>query len=195
MIVELIITALLLGWVLKGKFGRLADANINHSWMIFAPLGLGVLSCALINTHIVPFSSPILAAIHILGLSTWIAFTATNIKIPGAKLILAGLVINLVAVAANGGTMPVSYDSVVIAYGKQGAKQWMAVFPYVKNMLINPATKLSLLCDIVPVPRPFSMGCIYSIGDIITSFGGFIAIIALMRSPSRSERKAAQEMA
>jgi hypothetical protein len=189
MILEAILTALLLGWALKGRFSRLADARINYAWMIFVPLGLAIAAILLNRSHAVPFSSPIFGAVHILGLVTWIVFAAANTSIPGAKLILAGLVVNLIAVAANGGTMPVSYGGVVIAYGKQGAEHWMAVFPQVKDMLIDHTTRLWLLCDVVPVPRPFAMGFVYSVGDIITSVGGFIAIVALMRSPSRSERK------
>lgn len=192
MILEVILTALLLGWALKGRFGRLADAHINYAWMIFVPLGLAVTSGMLNGYGAVALSSPLFGAMHILGLSTWIVFAAANMAIPGAKLILAGLVVNLIAVAANGGTMPVSYDSIIVTYGEQGAKHWMAVFPQVKDMLISHATKLRFLCDVVPMPRPFSMGCVYSIGDVITSVGGFIAIIALMRAPSRSERKAAR---
>jgi len=192
MILEAILTALLLGWALRGSLSRLADTRLNYAWMIFVPLGLSIASSALNYAHAVPSSSPIFGAVHILGLVTWIVFTVANISIPGAELILAGLVVNLVAVAANGGTMPVSYGGLVIAYGKEGARHWMAVFPRVKDMLIDHTTRLWLLCDVVPIPRPFSMGFVYSIGDIITSIGGFIAIVALMRKPSRSERKSAE---
>lgn len=192
MIVEVILTALLLGWVLKGRLTRLADAPIRYAWMIFVPLGLAIASRALNCSHAVSFSSPIYGAVNVLGLATWCVFVVANRRIPGAKLILAGLLVNLLALAANGGTMPVSYDSVIITYGKEGARHWMAVFPFVKDMLIGPSTRLSFLCDVVPIPRPFSLGCVYSVGDIITSIGGFIAIVALMRAPSRSERKPAQ---
>lgn len=192
MILEAILTALILGWALRGSLCRLADARLNYAWMIFVPLGLAIASSALNRAHAVPLSSPIFGAVHILGLVTWIVFTAANISIPGAKLILAGLVVNLIAVAANGGTMPVSYAGLVAAYGKEGAKHWMEVFPQVKHMLIDHTTRLSLLCDVVPIPRPFSMGFVYSIGDIITSIGGFVAIVALMRTPSRCERKSAE---
>lgn len=192
MILEAILTALLLGWALKGSVSRLADARLHYTWMIFVPLGLAAASTLLNSYHAVPFSSPIFGAVHILGLVTWIVFTVANIAIPGAELILAGLVVNLIAVAANGGTMPVSYDGLVIAYGKEGVKHWLAVFPQVKEMLIDHTTRLWLLCDVVPIPRPFSMGFVYSIGDIITSIGGVIAIVTLMRTPSRSERKSAE---
>ena len=192
MILEAILTALLVGWGLKGRFGRLADAPIRYAWMIFVPLGLAVSSWALNFSHAVPHSSPLYGAVNVLGLATWCVFVVANRGIPGAKLILAGLLANLLAVAANGGMMPVSYDGVIATYGKQGAKHWMAVFPYVKDMLIGPATKLRFLCDVVPIPRPFSMGCVYSIGDIIASIGGFVAIVALMRAPSPSERKPAK---
>jgi hypothetical protein len=192
MVLEAILTALLLGWALKGRFGRLADAHINYAWMIFVPLGLAIASGMLNHSHAVPYSSPLFGAVRILGLVTWIVFAAANMSIPGAKLILAGLVVNLIAVAANGGTMPVSYDSVIVTYGEKGARHWMAVFPQVKDMLISNATRLRFLCDVVPLPRPFSMGCVYSVGDIITSVGGFIAIVALMRAPSRSESRAAR---
>ncbi len=191
MILEAILTALLLGWALKGKFGRLADAPIKYGWMIFVPLGLAVATNLLNRPQAILFTSPMFAVVHILGLVTWIVFTTANHAIPGAKLILAGLVVNLIAVAANGGTMPVSHEAQIIAYGEKSAKHVLAAYPFVKGMLIDHTTKLRLLCDVVPDPASVSMGCVYSAGDIITSIGGFIAIVALMRAPSRSERKAA----
>lgn len=192
MIVELILTALLLGWGLRGKITRLADARLKYAWMIFVPLGLSVSTSLLDCYNAIPFSSPIFSFARVLGLVTWCVFVVGNMRLPGAKLILAGLLLNVLAVVANGGIMPVSYDGIIVAYGKQGAAHWMKVFPCVNKMLIGPHTRLWVLCDIFPIPRPFSMGFVYSIGDIITSVGGLIAIVALMRRPSPAEPQQAK---
>lgn len=192
MIPEVILTALFLGWALKGRFGRLADVKIKYGWMIFVPLGLTIASRAVNYSHAVPSSSLLFSFVHVTELGTWVVFTIANWSIPGAKFVLAGLVINLVAVIANGGMMPVSYESLVAITGPERLKHWLTVFPFVKDTLIRSGTRLAYLCDVIPARWPFALlPSVYSVGDIITSIGGFVAIVAIMRTPLPAERRPA----
>ena len=187
---EVILTALFLGWALKGRFGRLADVRIKYWWMIFVPLGLMIASLAVNYSHAVPFSSPLFSIVRVAELATVAVFTIANWSIPGAKLVLAGLVVNLVVVIANGGMMPVDYDCLVAITGRERLKDWIAVFPFVNDMLIRSGTRLAFLCDVIPARWPFVLvPSVYSIGDVITSIGGFIAIIAIMRTPLPAEHR------
>lgn len=194
MVPELLIAALICGWALKGRYQRLLDAKIKYVWMIFIPLGLMVATRVLNYTHVIPFSSPFHGIVRVIELLVICVFAGANIRIPGAKLLLVGLIANTIVVAANGGAMPVSYDCILAAWGKRQVAEYMVTYPFVKQMLIHPGTRLVWLCDIIPVRRPFVLfPGVYSVGDLISSLGGMIAIISLMRTPLPSERKTALE--
>lgn len=162
--------------------------------MVFIPLGLMVATRALNYTHVIPFSSPFHGIVRVIELLLLCVFVGANIRVPGAKLVLAGLIMNAVVVAVNGGSMPVSYDCLVVAWGKRGVAEGIATFPFVKQMLINAGTRLWFLCDVIPAPKGFVLfPGVYSVGDLISSAGAMIAIISLMRTPLPSEARAALE--
>jgi prepilin signal peptidase PulO-like enzyme (type II secretory pathway) len=92
-----------------------------------------------------------------------------NWHIYGFPLILIGFLLNLVAILANGGLMPVSYSGVINA-------QLMDHLPVLlqgdgKHAVMNEQTKLWFLGDLVPLPRPYGMKQVASIGDIVLSVG------------------------
>lgn len=84
-----------------------------------------------------------------------------NHRLPGVFLIGAGTTLNLLVVAANFG-MPVSQSALVNAN---------ATLPQDGvHIAMSSATVLSWLGDILPIP--FVRG-VYSVGDLISSVGGF----------------------
>ena len=193
MIPELILTALFLGWLLRGKFGRLADVRIKYAWMIFVPLGLYVAALAANYSHVFPKSSWVFGLVHAVALAALLTLTVANRNIPGVKLMFAGLAANAVAIAANGGYMPTSAKAAAAIWGKEVLEKTMAQ-SLVRHAFMDATTNLRLLCDIIAARRPFVyFQSVYSIGDVLLSLGCFIAIIAIMRTPLASERRVAKE--
>lgn len=189
MVPELLVAALLYGLLTKGRYERLLDARVKFVWLIFIPLGLMVLTRVLNYNHIIPFSSPFYCVTRILELVLLCLFSLANTRIPGSKLFLVGLVLNIIVIAANG-MMPVSYGALVTVWGKHGLAEGLSTFPFVKQMLIHSTTRLVWLCDVIPLRRPFVFSAgVYSVGDLVSTLGAMIAIVALMRTPSHSEVK------
>lgn len=189
MVPEVIILALLVGIIAKGKFGRLADVQIKYIWLLFVVLALAVGMRKLVHMHILPFPSMICSGIKISEFVILIALALANLRMAGVKLMLVGFVANLAAIVANGGIMPVSSSGMELTAGNH-LSEYMAQFPFLKDMLIGPNTRLVFLCDIYTACWPHVLiSSVYSIGDFITSIGGFIAIIAIMRTPLHSELK------
>ncbi len=194
MIFEILILGMLTGWILKGRYQRLLDVKLKLLWLVGVSLGLMVITRVLHYTDIIPFASPVHAIARVTELLLICVFAGANIRIPGAKLFLAGLIINAFVVTINGGQMPVAYDRLVEVWGKQQVEQAMVTFPSTREMLIDEGTRLAWLCDVIPARRPFVFfRGVCSIGDLISSLGAMIAIIAIMRTPLPSEQKTALE--
>lgn len=195
MVPEAIILALIVGLVSKGRLDRLADAKIKYIWLIFVVLGLSVGMRELVHRDILHYPSYICSVIKIMEFVLLITIAVANLRMSGIKLMLAGLVANLAAIVANGGIMPVSPSGMALTAGKN-LPELSAKFPFVKGMLIGPSTRLVPLCDVYPACHPYVIWCsVYSLGDFLTTIGGFIAIVAIMRSALPSEPKPAVEVA
>lgn len=195
MIPEVIIAAVLLGWALKGKFGRLADVKIRYVWVVFVVLGVSWVVGQLSQHNVFAFLSTPYRVNKIASFVLLSGVAAMNIRIAGVKLMLAGLLGNLAAIAFNGGIMPVSRAGVEAISGKS-LSEALVQYPFVQQMLIGPTTKLAFLCDKHIAHPPYALFTrAYSLGDIVTSAGCFIAIIAIMRSPLPAESKPIAEEA
>lgn len=93
-----------------------------------------------------------------------------NLGLPGCALIAIGTTLNLAAVVLNSG-MPVS-DSALETVGKS------VVNLDGVHRIITDNTTLPWLGDIVPFG---AFGGVYSIGDLIAAFGGFVLPLAQAR--------------
>jgi hypothetical protein len=188
MIPELILLALLIGWIFGGKFWRITDAKIKHLWLIFVPLGLYLASWALTLVIAPERMSWLYGGMNIVERLALITVAVSNLRVPGMKLIAVGLVLNFLPIVANGGFMPADPDAILSAFGRHGL-DWALTGTHVQSAIMNASTELGFLCDIIAAKRPFVFApAVYSVGDLVMSTGIFIVIIALMRTPLPTEK-------
>lgn len=189
---ELILIALLIGWLTGGRFWRLAEARIRHVWLIFVPLGLYIVSWVVAAAVPPSRIGWLFGAMAIIEKLALVAVALANLRLPGVKLILAGILLNLIALSVNGGMMPADPNALDTAFGSGYAEKQMEA-AHVRSAIMDTSTNLGFLCDIVAARRPFVFApAVYSVGDLIMSIGIFIAIIALMRTPSAGEKPEAK---
>src|SRR5438094_914393 len=113
LLVAVLVVAVLIGLAFGGSLRSLVE--LNFRWWPLALFGLGL--------QFVPASRHALAVtLLILSYAVLTIFVAANLRMPGMWLIAVGFVLNLVAVAANGG-MPVSDHALRVAYGKDYTEQ------------------------------------------------------------------------
>jgi len=110
-------------------------------------------------------------------------FLLRNLSFWGIRLILLGLLLNLTAMLANGGLMPVE-GSAVEAVGRHQVEdlQSGSPIPGSKNVLVaSEDIRLRELSDILvlPVPRPFTRAV--SVGDLFVFTGVVIAYAEVLR--------------
>ena len=108
-----------------------------------------------------------IAMISCYGILIFVLFK--NLKIFGIYLILAGVLLNFVAIAFNAGLMPVSPEALSNANLSSIGAVLGGVLPKGTGILLTiPQTKLWWLTDIFPVRQ---LRLVYSIGDLIMLAG------------------------
>ncbi len=181
-----LVLSMMVGLARGGKFGRLADFEFKAFWAVLAALALQVL----LNTAdvakpgpVVAFFAPIHVAVYaFLGYALW-----ANLATPGVKVLLGGVALNFLAIAANGMRMPVWPD----ALRRAGMFTQLAALEAGKaltHVAMEPATRLKFLGDVLAIPRPFPRPAAFSIGDALMLVGVFIAVQAAMLGPAAQAR-------
>lgn len=193
MVPEVILTALFVGWLLKGKLTRLVDVKIKYAWLVFVPLGLHILVMIANSAHAVPEHSILYSSTHVIGFLALLVLALANSRLPGVKVMIAGIAANLVALVANGGMMPASKEVIIAVMGKHELDSIMKP-GLLRHAFIDGTTKFRLLCDVIGLRRPYIlMPGVYSIGDILTTLGFAIALIAIMCKYRMPEQKVARQ--
>ena len=133
----------------------------------------------------------LLPAAHLLLLP----FLLRNVSFWGIRLILLGLLLNLTAMLANGGLMPVEAPAVeAVGRHQVGDLEVGAHIPGSKNVLLAAEDiRLRTLSDIlvVPVPKPFTRAV--SAGDLFVFTGVVIAFGEVVRRSEAWRKRAPNE--
>lgn len=176
MVYDGIIIALIVGFLRKGNLQGIADLRLKAGYIFPFLLLLQIIIYIFQGRFefLATISGTIFMVIYILG----IYFLWQNRHHPGFLLIIAGVLMNFVVMALNGGRMPVSeaaamvIDPHYIDVLKNGI--------YAKHVLLTENTVLPLLADIIPLSSPYPRSRVISIGDIFMSIGAFYFIQYLM---------------
>jgi len=150
--------------VLGGRLSRLADVSARLSWTLLLALGLQVLA---INAPGIPH-----------GMRPWIqlasypvagVFVVANRRLPGMALIGVGVLLNVVAISANGGVMPASAS----ALDRAGLPRRPTAYA---NSALVEHPRVGFLGDVFAIPEPVPLHNVFSVGDVAIAIGAALAI-------------------
>lgn len=111
------------------------------------------------------------------GLLIW--WVWENRGLAGGGLIGAGVVMNLAAITANGGAMPV--DPVAALYAGKPIADAGALADV--HRAFGEQVRLWVLTDIFPIPAGIPFAAVYSLGDILLTIGVAILCHRTMLTP------------
>ncbi len=154
-----------------GRLAHLAHLRLRATWAI---LLAAALQLAILWLH-PQGAAGLHGALHLASYLLAAAFVLANGGVPGLPLIGLGGALNFVAIAANGGVMPIR-PAALTAAGLASAPQ---VF---HNSAVVAAARLPFLGDIFAVPRPLPFHNVFSAGDVCIVLGAGIALHRLCRS-------------
>lgn len=122
--------------------------------------------------------------IYLLSMALLCAWVALNWRIPGMPLIAAGLLMNLLAVAANGGHMPVDPAAARLA-GRYDDLVGLDPLVSKHQLAIDGQVRLRLLTDIVGLPAGVPFAPVWSLGDIVLTIGiALLCYRTIRRAPA-----------
>jgi len=176
-----VVLAALVGLVAGGRFSRLKGLDLRAPWVFVAAAAMqGGLMIAGARgwVQVAGIGQALLVASFALVLvGLWL-----NRRLPGVWVVGIGVLLNLLVIGGNGGSMPVNRDLAVRA-GNSRLVEMVDSPAHVKHKPIGPSTRLRPLADVLPlpmiVPRPrwFSPG---SVGDVFVTVGACWLVLAGM---------------
>jgi hypothetical protein len=175
----LILWALPLGFLagvaLGGRAERLNGLHFRWPWLAIAGL---LIQVVLFTDPGFEAAGPLAPAIYVFSTAAVLVAVLRNLAIPGLPIVAVGAAANLVAIIANGGSMPADPAALATAGLAAGGHT---------NSVIVAAPALSFLTDIFAVPSWVPFANVFSVGDVLIALGIAVAMAATMRSGPRGD--------
>ena len=192
MLLDAAVLTFIVGVIGGGRPGRLSELELRATGLFIAAAGvqigvmvLGVRGAALVES----VGGPAQIATYVLLLvGLWL-----NRRLWGVRIASAGVLLNFLVIAANGGSMPVDRGLAVRA-GNERLVEVLDSPTYRGHMPATEATRLRPLGDVVPlpmlVPRPrfFSPG---RVGDVFITAGACWLMLTGMGAFGLGKRRGA----
>ncbi|MCT8137706.1 DUF5317 domain-containing protein [Anaerobacillus sp. CMMVII] len=178
MVFDGILISLIVGFLRKGNLLGIANLKLNAGFVF--PLLLAIqLSIYVFQSRfefLTLISGYLFIAVYLFGMY----FLWLNRHHHGFILIFAGVFLNFLVMALNGGRMPVSMEAALVL-----DPHYIDVLKnsvYGKHTLLTESTRLAFLGDVIPITSPYPKSQVISIGDVFMNIGVFFFIQHLMLS-------------
>lgn len=144
------------------RIKRLAMLDLHHIWLVWLAFATQVVVFQWVAVHL---SETVVEVIHVGTYVILVGFIVLNRHIPGAWLIASGTACNLIAIVANGGSMPASKAALALAGGDVPS-------PAFQNSKVVADPNLLFLGDVFAIPASWPLSNVFSIGDVLIVTGG-----------------------
>ena len=147
-----------------GRLTRLADIRVRAVWAVLlaAAIQVGISDVAPGGSHWVH------VALNVGSYLLDAYFLFANRRLAGVPVVALGAALNVLAITANGGVMPASATALRISGIAERAG--------FDNSAHLAHAHLAFLGDVIPVPGPWPIGNVLSIGDLIIFVGALIVL-------------------
>lgn len=175
MFIHVIVLAIIIGYLLKGRLSNIEQVDIKATWLIIISFAIEFGIVMLIQNG--KLERGILTyVLDLVMYAILIAFIYINRKNKMIMLMGIGFLLNCLPIFFNGGAMPVGEEAIRIS-GISSDIESEGLYT-----LINDQTRFWFLGDIIPFIglRRYAM----SIGDVIAAIGMMLIIITGMRKQS-----------
>jgi hypothetical protein len=174
LILGTIAIGLAIGLARRGSLRDFPSTPVRALWLALA----GVVLQYLILRGSLAF--PVLLA----SFACLIAFAAANLRAPGFAVILIGLALNTVVIAANRG-MPVTREALDTSGQGGTISELITDARGQKHLLATDRTVLLPLGDVIGIPAPIAQAV--SVGDLFVHVGIAWFIVAALRKRDEAE--------
>jgi predicted MFS family arabinose efflux permease len=161
---------LALAVVLGGKPARLSEVRFSLPWTVLLAFATQLVLFSQLGASIPDAAR---GPLHIGTYGLLLAFAAANARLLFLIPVLLGVALNGLAIAANGGVMPVSTTAARAA----------GIEVVEGRNLSSEAEHLKFLGDVFALPKQFPLANTFSVGDLLIGLGmiAFVIIVSLPR--------------
>ena len=170
LILGAILVAVAIGLAAGGRLRGIGATPIRWVWL--ALVGVALQYLVIRGT----WAFPVLLA----SFACLLAFAGANVRQPGFAVILVGLALNALVIAANRG-MPVTRNALADSGQSSSAHELITDADGAKHRLADDGTVLLPLADVLGIPQP--VGQAVSPGDLLVDLGIGWFVVAAMRRP------------
>ena len=165
-----VLVALALGLVLGGRLSGFAQLELRATWLFFVPVALQVVAFPF---GFMPWSTEgrVATALWLVSYGTLVVAAALNARITGVPIVAAGMCLNLLAILANHGTMPVR-PGAMRAAGDDYATN--------ANSTAMADPHLGWLTDRWAAPDVIPLANVFSVGDVVIAVGAIVIVLSAM---------------
>lgn len=164
-------------WAIGGRPLRVFEHSWRALWLIWLAMAIQV---PLFTPLAGGLSAAAAASLHVASYGFLLTFMAVN-RSSGLLAIALGTVLNVTAIVANGGLMPIDADA------------WAAAFPgspppVVANGIVGGDHHLQILGDTMALPSWLPFANVFSIGDVLIALGVILVVCRLSLGIGRPPR-------
>ncbi len=153
-----------------GRLSRLAQLELRRLELIYAAFAIQLVAFPF---AFLPWRTgeSTAKALWLLSYGLLVVAAVANRRLAGALVLALGMALNLVAIAANGGSMPALPSAI------QGAG---LSFDVHQNSVAAAVPNLPWLVDRWPAPDWVPLANVFSVGDVVIAVGAAVLVIAAM---------------
>jgi hypothetical protein len=171
-----IVVGLGIGYAIGGRPRNLARIDLRWNVLIFLSLAIQLV----LFTGLSLAAGLVTVAYLTSGLLS-IAWLGRNLRVPGVGCMLVGGLSNFLAIAANGGRMPIDAAVLARVRGADFVRALAAGQLTSNSSLADSHTHLRWLIDQFVIPPPWPLPTALSVGDLLIAAGVVWLIAAGMR--------------
>jgi Family of unknown function (DUF5317) len=149
-----------------GRLRRLGELEVRATWTVLVSAAIQVVITSAVRSgdHVLH------VGLHEASYALVAWFLFANRRLVGMPLVALGAALNVVVITVNGGVMPAAASALRIAgIGASGGYENSAAIAH---------PQLLFLGDVIPVPGPWPIGNVLSIGDLLIVTGALILLHA-----------------
>lgn len=189
MFVESLILSTIVGKIRGGKIKNIGSLKIK-GWYLFL-LGFlleysSIYIEKLTDNKLSFFIREYFSYMQFLVIILFILGFILNLRNKGILIMFIGSLFNSIAILLNDGKMPVSIEALKYSSLTKDIDMLKTGITLTHQIATN-STKFYFFTDILPIPVPYPLPKVISVGDIIIALGVFILIQKIMLSRKRKD--------
>ncbi|SHM58657.1 hypothetical protein SAMN05660826_01418 [Caldanaerovirga acetigignens] len=187
LLVDFVLLSIIVGLLRKGSLKKIGEIPIRKLELIFLSLIIRYLPLFLkgsLKEYVVQY----ILVVSFISYGLLLYSLLSNWHLKPLRIVTLGVLLNFLAIIANGGKMPVSLLAVDFA-GLGDFKQdlFNPLYPY--HVAMMPKTRFKIFGDIFPLPKPYPNPKVFSLGDVLMGIGVFSLIQeAMLKKKSASDK-------